>query len=281
MNRWLAVLFLVASIQGAFSLYSAVTVGSGGLSALSTNLQSLSIVLDNYYTALNAGKNMINAALNDLVDYVNVTYTGLINTYGTTQLSLSGILSTVQYFNQSLQNGEQLINSQISKDMSLLTSTLQQAIDKLFQTYSSSLYTLSTPMNMDICMAKNLTQMLNIPNSIGKLGNCLQQEVNAANAITPIAVSTINMLKNDLTALNGQLQICQPTSTTCINQYFMNIYSELNTVQSALGMVQQFISSAQQDAATRNRICADLVTGDIEDALQGIQGAVSSCAFPM
>lgn len=61
----------------------------------------------------------------------------------------------------------------------------------------------------------------------------------------------------------------------------MNIYTELSTVQSALSMVQQFISAAQQDAATRNRICSNLVNGDIQDAIQNIQMAVSSCSYPM
>ncbi|XP_001870945.2 uncharacterized protein LOC6043347 [Culex quinquefasciatus] len=285
MNRWLTVVFLVASVGGALSLYTAVSVGSGGLASVATNLKSLSVVLNNYYTALNTGRTLVNATLNDLGYYVDVTYAGLNKAYGASQMSLSGFLSTVQYFNQSLQTGEQMVNMQISTDLSQLTSTLQQAIDTIIQTYSSSLYTLSSSMNgvfnMDICVAKNVTQMINIPSSIGKLGSCLQQEVNTAKAITPIIVSTIKMFKNDLKALNAQLQICQPTSNSCIDQYFMNIYSEMSTIQSALSMVQQFISSAQQDASTRNRICSDLVTGDIQDAIQNIQSAVSSCSYPM
>lgn len=222
MNRWLTVVFLVASVGGAFSLYTAVSVGSGGLASVATNLKSLSVVLNNYYTALNNGRTLVNGTLNDLGYYVDVTYAELNKAYGASQMSLSGFLPTIQYFNQSLQTGEQMVNMQISTDLSQLTNTLQQAIDTIIQTYSSSLYTLSSSMdgvfNMDICVAKNVTQMINIPSSIGKLGSCLQQEVNTANTITPIIVSTIKMFKNDLKALNAQLQICQPTSNSCIDQ---------------------------------------------------------------
>lgn len=232
MNRWLTVVFLVASVGSAFSMYTAVSVGSGGLARVATNLQSLSVVLRNYYNALDTGRTLVNASLTDLGSYVDVTYNALNNAYGASQMSLSGFMSSVQYFNQSLQTGEQMVNSQISTDLSQLTSTLQQVIDTIIQSYSSSLYTLSSSMNgvsMDICLERNATQMINVPNSIGKLGACLQQEVNTARAITPIIVSTINMFKNDLKSLNNQLQICQSTSSSCIDQVStVTVYNTLN-----------------------------------------------------
>ena len=221
MNRWLAVVFLVASIGGAFSLYSAILAGSTGLANMATNLQSLSVVMNNYYTALNADRTVVNATLNDLGNYVNVAFAALNKTYGVTQPSMSTIMPTVSTFNQTLGSGEYFINSQVLSELNQVSSQLQQAIDSIFMGFQTALYSMSSydqSFSQEKCVAKNMTQMSVIPNSLGKLGPCLQQEVNTANAITPTIVSTIKMLKNDLLAHINLLQNCQPTSTTCLDQ---------------------------------------------------------------
>ncbi|XP_052566555.1 uncharacterized protein LOC120422652 [Culex pipiens pallens] len=221
MNRWLTVAFLVASAGGAFSLYSAISVGSTGLANMATNLQSLSVVMGRYYTALNTDRNLVNASLNDLGYYINVTYAAMNKTYGATQPNLVSMMQTIAYFNQTLGYGEQSVHSMISSDLSQVSSNLQQVIDTIFQSFSMSLYTMSSydqSYTEDKCVAKNMTQMSQIPNNLGKLGPCLQQEVNTANAITPTIVATIKLLKADLIAYNNLLKICQPTSTTCLEQ---------------------------------------------------------------
>ncbi|KAL1376231.1 hypothetical protein pipiens_017011 [Culex pipiens pipiens] len=283
MNRWLTVAFLVASAGGAFSLYSSISVGSTGLANMATNLQSLSVVMGRYYTALNTDRTLVNASLNDLGYYINVTYAAMNKTYGATQPNLVSMLSMVEYFNQTLGYGEQSVNSMISSDLSQVSSNLQQVIDSIFQSFSMSLYTMSSydqSYVQDKCVAKNMTQMSQIPNSLGKLGPCLQQEVNTANAITPTIVATIKLLKADLIAYNNLLKICQPTSTTCLEQFFMGLSMDLSNVQSALYFVQQYVSYIQQDAYTRNRICGELVRADVQDQITNLQSAVQSCSYP-
>ncbi|EDS34939.1 conserved hypothetical protein [Culex quinquefasciatus] len=284
MNRWLTVAFLVASAGGAFSLYSAISVGSGGLSKMATNLQSLSVVMNNYYNALNTDRTVVNATLNDLAYFVNVTYAKLNKTYGITQQrNMESLMMMVSYFNQTLGYGELSVNSQIASDLNQLSYTLQQAIDSIFNSFTYTTTTMSSydqTYVQDKCLAKNITQMVNIPNSLGKLGPCLQQEVNTANAITPIIVATIKLLKNDIIAFNNLLNICQPTSTSCIEAYFSEALNDLGIIQSSLSIVQQYVSFIQYDASRRNTVCGELVKADIQDAQQNLMSAVSSCSYP-
>lgn len=121
MNRWLTVVFLGASIGGTFSLYSAISVGSLGLANMAVNLQSLSVVMNNYYTAFDANRVLVNASLNDLGYFVNVTVSTLNKTYGASQPSFASMVSTASYFNQSLGYGESYVNSLITSDLSTLT----------------------------------------------------------------------------------------------------------------------------------------------------------------
>ncbi|XP_038121519.1 uncharacterized protein LOC6043350 [Culex quinquefasciatus] len=283
MNRWLTVAFLVASAGGAFSLYSAISVGSTGLANMATNLQSLSVVVNNYYNALNTDRTLVNASLNDFGYYLNVTYAAMNKTYGATQPNLVLLMPTISYFNQTLGYGESSVNSQISSDLSQVAMNLQQTIDSIFQSFSMSLYTMSSydqSYTEDKCVAKNMTQMSQIPNNLGKLGPCLQQEVNTANAITPTIVATIKLLKADFMAYNNLLKICQPTSTTCLEQFFSGLSMDLSNVQMALHFVQQYVNGIQQDAYTRNRICGELVRAEVQDQIMNLQSAVQSCSYP-
>ncbi|XP_038119399.1 uncharacterized protein LOC119769808 [Culex quinquefasciatus] len=283
MNRWLTVAFLVASAGGAFSLYSAISVGSTGLANMATNLQSLSVVVNNYYNALNTDRTLVNASLNDLGYYVNVTVSALNKTYGATQPPLSMIMSMAPMFNSTLSMGELTVNSMISSDLSQVSSNVQQLIDSIFQSFSMSLYTMSSydqSYTEDKCIAKNMTQMSQIPNSVGKLGPCLQQEVNTANAITPTIVATIKQVKNDLIAYFSLMKICQPTSKTCLDQFFTYLSMDWSTLQTALYTVQQYVMYIQMDAANRNRVCGDLVRADIQDQIMNLQSTVQRCSYP-
>lgn len=215
MNCWLTVIFLVASSGGVTSLYSAISVGSAGLATMATNLQSLSVVMSNYYLALNAGHILVKGSLNDLADYVNVTYAAFYKAYSNGYLTDNYAAS----FNNTIAFSEIMVNLPIVMDFAAVADNLKQAIDSIVQSYSTSLYSMSSydqTFAQDKCVARNATQMSQIPNSLGKLGPCLQQEVNTAQAITPLAVSTIRVIKGDLIAFNNLLQICQTTSTSCV-----------------------------------------------------------------
>ncbi|EDS34936.1 conserved hypothetical protein [Culex quinquefasciatus] len=250
---------------------------------MAVNLQSLSVVMNNYYTAFDANRVLVNASLNDLGYFVNVTVSTLNKTYGASQPSFASMVSTASYFNQSLGYGESYVNSLITSDLSTLTWNLQAAIDNIFQSFQMALYSMSSydqSYVQDNCVAKNLTQMSQIPNSLSKLGPCLQQEVNTANVITPTIISTIQLFKKDLTAYINLLQICQPTSSSCFDQFFTMASNDFGQLWNALHMVQQYVSSAQQDAYARNKICSEMVKSDIQDAISNLQSAVSSCANP-
>lgn len=219
MNCWLTAIFLVASSGGVTSLYSAISVGSAGLATMATNLQSLSVVMSNYYLSLNAGHILVKGSLNDLADYVNVTYAAFYKAYAANHSNGYLTDNYAASFNNTIAFSEIMVNLPIEMDFAAVADNLKQAIDSIFQSYSTSLYSMNSydqTFAQDKCVARNATQMSQIPNSLGKLGPCLQQEVNTAQAITPLAVSTIRVIKGDLIAFNNLLQICQPTSASCV-----------------------------------------------------------------
>ncbi|KAL1376120.1 hypothetical protein pipiens_004505 [Culex pipiens pipiens] len=143
MNCWLTVIFLVASTGGVTSLYSAISVGSTGLANMATNLQSLSGVMSNYALALNAGHILVKGTLNDLADYVNVTYAAFYKVYATNHSNGYQTDNYAASFNNTIASSEIMVNLPIEMDFAAVADNLKQAIDNIFQSYSTSLYSMT------------------------------------------------------------------------------------------------------------------------------------------
>ncbi|KAL9699655.1 hypothetical protein quinque_003096 [Culex quinquefasciatus] len=248
---------------------------------MGTQLQLLGAVVNNYYNALNANRPLVNATFNDFGNYINKTYTTMNKTYGITQKqNMETLLMAVPYFNEAVWNGEKMTSGVIREDLNQMSYSLQKTIDTIFEFFQISTQTIiayDQSFARDKCAAKNMTQMIAVPSSLSKLGPCLQQEINTVSAITPTIVATIKLLKNDLAAFNGLLNICQPTSTTCLDAFFSNAVTDLFSVITSLNMVFEYIGYVLYDANTRNQGCAALVNAEVMDNIQNLLATVTSC----
>ncbi|XP_053686848.1 uncharacterized protein LOC128736393 [Sabethes cyaneus] len=137
MQRWLMFSCILGCLGAAFSLYTAISVGSNGLVTMSTALQQISPAVTAFSNALNTGRNQAFVILNDLMGYVNITYTALNKTWAQNQTDLASFMESVQYTNQTVMYGDQSITSQIYWNLQSLSSSLQQGIDNIMQYYNT------------------------------------------------------------------------------------------------------------------------------------------------
>ncbi|XP_055533068.1 uncharacterized protein LOC129723114 [Wyeomyia smithii] len=279
MNRWLALFCMLSILGGAYSYYTPISVGANALTTMSTSLKTISTTVGNYYVSLNLARTKIFAALNDLTQYVNVTYGAFNTTYGANQPLLNSFMSTVGYLNQSVAQGDNQVTQGIINDFTSLSQYLQQSIDTILQSFSS-LSSITYNTNGDNCTLRNATQMANVPNDLVNLGTCLQVESDQITAIVPNVLNIIGTVKSDLILLNNQLKICSSQSPSCITEYFNELWQEYSAFQMELYLLQSVVSSAQQDATDRNRFCGDLTKADVQDDIQNLMMAVSSCMYP-
>ncbi|XP_058461231.1 uncharacterized protein LOC131436506 [Malaya genurostris] len=282
MNRWLALVCALGCLGGAFTTYTAISVGSSGLLTLSTAMQQLATVLTTYNNTLNTARTQIFVGLTDLMGWVNITYTALNKTYGANQTSLPSFLQSLSYFNQTIQSGDQSATMSITMDLNQLRSIFTQAFSNVLQYYNM----LQSSMSMvqialaDNCTARNATQMINVPTSLAKFGQCIQINTATVLAYVPTLVNIISVAKNDFVSLNNQLKLCASASSNCQNYYFQQLYSEQSTGMSMLYLLIQVIMSGYSDASSRDQFCASLVEYDLQDTLTNLQNAYQSCIWP-
>ncbi|XP_058831799.1 uncharacterized protein LOC131690227 [Topomyia yanbarensis] len=280
MNRWLTLVCILGCLGGAFTMYAAISVGSSGLVTLSNSLQQIAGVVATYQSTLNTARNQVFVGLTDLMGWVNITYTAMNKTYGANQTMLRDFVSNLQYFNQTIGYGDQSATSAISNDLTGLSQSLRQAIDNIIQYYNMLLGQMPYNANSDNCTIRNATQMINVPTSLVKLGQCLQINTATVTAYVPPIMNIISVIKSDFVSFVNQLKICNAASITCQNYYFEQVYMESSTGNSMLYMLNNFISMAFQDAYNRNSFCGQLVQSDIQDAVSNLTSAFSLCAWP-
>ncbi|XP_065082676.1 uncharacterized protein LOC135705048 [Ochlerotatus camptorhynchus] len=281
MKNWLAIVCVLGSLcGGVFTMYSAVSVGSDGLKSMATSLKSISKVVNNYYKNLNNARNKVMPAISSLQLYVNTTYTALNSSYGATQTGMQSIMSNVEWFSQQFTYADQMVSSMIGNDLNQLSYQLQETINQIMQSYSMLANSFSYQENGDDCSVQFAGVSSSIPVQLAKFGQCLQTEVDTVPTMVAPLKAILKMAKNDLISLNKQLKICAPTSTNCIDAYFMDIYGELNSINMELYLAQSLLSNYQQDAMQRNQMCGQLITSNVQDAIQNLQMQFSQCMYP-
>ncbi|XP_055536892.1 uncharacterized protein LOC129725295 [Wyeomyia smithii] len=279
MKFWLTVTCILGCLGGAFTLYTAISVGSNGLVTMSTALQQISTALTAYSTALNTARTSAYAILTDLMGYANITYTAMNKTWSVNQTNLQSFLQMVSSFNQTIGYGEASLTSQINQNLYSLDSGLQLGIDNIMQYYNSLVYQMSNT-NGDNCTLRNATQMANVPVSLAKFATCLQLDTAAVTQYLPSVLNMLAYSKTELVSYIGQLKNCSSYSASCQNAYFQQIYSELSNTQYLLSSAEMFMSSAFNEAGQRDQFCSQLIQSDIQDSTQNLTNAFSLCSWP-
>ncbi|XP_058461444.1 uncharacterized protein LOC131436632 [Malaya genurostris] len=281
MNRWLTLVCVLGLLSGAHSFYASIAVGGNGLVTIANNFKTVSTIMANYFTALNAARTPIIASLNDLMGYVNKTYTALNITYGASQANLVSLLEVINSFNQSITYADQMVTQGFTQSWGTLINSLNQGVQNVLGMYSSLLSSSSYPANVDNCTVQNATRMANIPNIIANAAQCLQVETNQITAIVPVVLGTIATLKSDLVTLNNNLaQICNAASPNCINLYFSGIYQDYYAFFSELYLILTVIQSPQQFAIQRDQACGNLALADAQDEINDLMNSFTQCAYP-
>ncbi|XP_062549643.1 uncharacterized protein LOC134214250 isoform X2 [Armigeres subalbatus] len=281
MKHWLTVVCVLGFLcGGVFTLYSAISIGSQGLGTMAKSLKSIESVMKTYSKNLIAAHNKFMNSIDKLGLFVNTTYKALNDSYGATQPSMENVMWNMEWFTMQFKYGEQSINSNIGYDLYRLNDGMQQTMTTIMQYFNMLVSSFAYQQNGEICTEQISTKASNVPSQLSKFGVCLLTEVETVPTIVSPVQDILDLVKSDLTSMNKQLKICAATSTSCINEYFSDIYMELSHVNMELYMAHNLLSTFQYDAMSRNELCSELIRYNVQDILQNLTTEFSQCTYP-
>ncbi|EAT33482.1 AAEL014239-PA [Aedes aegypti] len=281
MKLWLTVVCVLGFLSGGvFTMYTSISIGSQGLNSISASLKSIGTVMNAFYKNLNNARNKVIPKLDSLAEYVNATYKSLNDSYGATQPSMVNVMYNLEWFSRQFYYGEQQVNSAIGNDLSHLNYELQQTMDQMMQNYNNLLNSYAYQQNSEACAVQYASVVTSVPDQLAKFGTCLQTEVDTVPTVVAPLQEILNLVKSDFVSLTKQLKICATTSTNCINEYFNNIYMEINNINMELYMASSLLQFYQYDAMYRNQLCGELVKYNVQDITMNLMQQFSQCMYP-
>ncbi|XP_001654251.2 uncharacterized protein LOC5572897 [Aedes aegypti] len=281
MKLWLTVACVLGFFSGdVFTAYTSISIGTQGLNAMAASLKSIGTVLNAYYKNFNNARNKVLPTMNNIEEYVNTTYKALNDSYGATQPNMVSMMTSVEWFGKNFYYGEQQVVSAMGYDLSNQNEGLRQTMQNIMQTYSSLVSSMSYQQNAELCIEQIAAEAGVVPEQLAKFGICLQAEVDTVPTLVAPLLDIFKLVKTDLVAFNKQLKICAATSTTCINEYFSNIYMELGNINMELYMAASLLQNYQYGFNERNQACGELIRYNVQDISQNLMQKMSYCMYP-
>ncbi|XP_055629601.1 uncharacterized protein LOC129770664 [Toxorhynchites rutilus septentrionalis] len=278
MSRSLLLICVLGCLGATYAQFAGVSVKADSLIKLADNLKEFGTVLDKYSATLNGACKSLMDEVNDLLGHINITYTKLNEKYGASQSYLEYLMTNMQYFNQTVSYAESSLGMEISWESIETADVLKKTVDSVLEKYDNVLRSgYYAGDKGDACIKLNANKISAVPNALKELTQCLQTKTNTVQFAAPSAVAMVKNVKEDFTALTNLLEICDPSSTSCVNDYFSSIIEGPTRTQMELYMVFNVLGWAFDNARVNNYYCGILVDASIQDTMTDLSNSLNTC----
>ncbi|XP_065092606.1 uncharacterized protein LOC135713422 [Ochlerotatus camptorhynchus] len=127
------------------------------------------------------------------------------------------------------------------------------------------------------CAQKYAPQLVQPQMSVGRLQQCISLAVPYFKAVSDSALAMFDSGKNGITTIISLLNTCSPTSSDCVTKFFNDLPNLLNNIVNAVSSLSGIPASIIQPGKPAVKECVDLITADVQDALQGLVNKTNSC----
>ncbi|XP_055630054.1 uncharacterized protein LOC129770902 [Toxorhynchites rutilus septentrionalis] len=278
MNRSLVLICLLGCLSGTYAQFAGVSVKAESLIKLAENLKEFGSAVARYNNSLTTARKSVMDEVIDLLGQMNITYTKLNETYGASQSYLEYLMNNMQYFNQTVFYAESSLYMEVNSAFIDTVGVLQKTVSAILEKYDNLLRNSYYAGDKgDACIKLNANKLIAVPNALKELTQCLHTKTNTVEFASSSVVYVVRNVKADFNALTNQLGICNPSSTSCINQYFNFITEEPMKTQMELYIVYSVLGWAFDNARINNYFCGILLDASIQDTMTDLSNALSTC----